>query len=229
MVLYLILAVIFFFLILYPQFYVKKILNQYRTYPKTFSQNGHSLAQELLFQNGIHNVQVEAIDGPDHYDPIAKAVRLSKENAHGNDLTSLVVAAHEVGHAIQDHTKYGLLGLRTSLATWGMVIQKWGGAFMMITPILTLVTRSPRIGLLSLIVGVAGLLSNTVINFVTLPVEIDASFKRALPLLKRRPDFSEAEQKGAHEILKACAYTYLASSLSDLLNVMRWITILKRR
>ncbi|MEC7181796.1 MAG: zinc metallopeptidase [Bdellovibrionota bacterium] len=227
--LYILLAVVFFLVILYPQFYVKKVLNQYRNHPKTFSQNGHALAQELLFQNGIHNVQVETIDGPDHYDPIAKAVRLSKENALGNDLTSLVVAAHEVGHAIQDHTRYSLLGLRTSLATLGMIVQKWGGAFMMITPILTLVTRSPRIGLLSLIVGVAGLLSNTIINFVTLPVEIDASFKRALPLLKKRPDFSELEHKGAHQILKACAYTYLASSLSDLLNVMRWIAVLRRR
>ena len=227
--LYILLAVVFFLLVLYPQFYVKKVLNQYRNHPKTFSQNGQALAQELLSQNGIHNVQVEMIDGPDHYDPIAKAVRLSKENAHGNDLTSLVVAAHEVGHAIQDHTKYSLLGLRTSLATLGIIVQKWGGAFMMITPILTLVTRSPRIGLLSLIVGVAGLLSNTIINFVTLPVEIDASFKRALPLLKKRPEFSESEHEGAHQILKACAYTYLASSLSDLLNVMRWIAILRRR
>ena len=227
--LYILLAVVFFLLVLYPQFYVKKVLNQYRNHPKTFSQNGQALAQELLSQNGIHNVQVEMIDGPDHYDPIAKAVRLSKENAHGNDLTSLVVAAHEVGHAIQDHTKYSLLGLRTSLATLGIIVQKWGGAFMMITPILTLVTRSPRIGLLSLIVGVAGLLSNTIINFVTLPVEIDASFKRALPLLKKRPEFSESEHEGAHQILKACAYTYLASSLSDLLNVMRWIAVLRRR
>ena len=227
--LYVLLIIIVFLLILYPQFYVRKVLNQYRSYPKTFSQNGLSMAQELLLQNGIHNVQVEMIDGPDHYDPVAKAVRLGRDNANGHDLTSVVVAAHEVGHAIQDHKKYGLLGLRTSLVTWGVLIQKWGGVFMMITPILTLVTKSPRIGLLSMIFGVAGLLSHTIINFVTLPVEIDASFRRALPLLEKRTDFSEGDQMGAHQILRACAYTYLASSLSDLLNVMRWIAILRKR
>ena len=128
--LYVLLAVIFFLVVLYPQFYVSKILNQYRKHPKQFSLDGLSTAKELLFQNGIHNVQVEAIEGPDHYDPIAKAVRLSHENAKGNDLTSVVVAAHEVGHAIQDHSKYSLLGLRTTLASWECSFKSGGGPFL---------------------------------------------------------------------------------------------------
>ncbi|MEE2742613.1 MAG: zinc metallopeptidase, partial [Bdellovibrionota bacterium] len=87
----------------------------------------------------------------------------------------------------------------------------------------------PRLGLISLIVGVAGMLSHSVINFITLPVEIDASFKRALPLLEKRQDFNTDDQAGANQILRACAYTYLAASLSDLLNVMRWLAVLRRR
>ncbi|MEE2745237.1 MAG: zinc metallopeptidase [Bdellovibrionota bacterium] len=224
-----ILVIVVFFVVLYPQYYVQKILNKYRAYPKSFSLNGSQLANELLSQNGVQGVTVESIEGPDHYDPLGKAVRLNHVNFEGRDLTSLVVAAHEVGHAIQDRYDYSLLKMRTSLATWAMVLQKCGSAFMMVTPLLALVTRSPRLGLISLIVGVAGMLSHSVINFITLPVEIDASFKRALPLLEKRQDFNTDDQAGANQILRACAYTYLAASLSDLLNVMRWLAVLRRR
>jgi hypothetical protein len=223
------LIILVFFIILYPQFYVQKILSKYKAYPKTFPLTGFQLAEELLSQNHVKGVVVEKIEGPDHYDPMAKAVRLHLSHFEGHDLTSLVVAAHEVGHALQDHENYSLLKLRTTLATWAHFLQKFGSLFMMASPLLALVTRSPRIGAISLFLGLAGLFSNAIINFVTLPVEIDASFKRALPILEKRSDFGLNEQRAAHEILRACAYTYLASSLADLLNVMRWLAILRKR
>ena len=99
---------------------------------------------------------------------------------------------------------------------------------MMITPILTLVTKSPRVGLLSLIAGVAGLLSHTVINFVTLPVEIDASFRRALPLLEKREDFSKADQEGAHQILRPVLILTWPRLIRPL-NIMRWLDHFKKK
>lgn len=189
---------------------------------------GGDLARNLLKELGLSEVKVELSEGPDHYDPESKSVRLSQSNLVGKSLTAVAVAAHEVGHAIQDHEQYAPLKMRASLVKFTQRIEKFGAMAMMAIPVIALSTRSPSAGFLTFAVGLVSLGSSALAHIVTLPVEFDASFKRALPILLKGGYISESEEKDVREILRACAFTYVAGSLASLLNVWRWVAILRR-
>jgi Zn-dependent membrane protease YugP len=189
--------------------------------------SGAQLARRLLGEQGLGEVKVEVTDRGDHYDPAAKAVRLSAGNYHGLSLTALTVAAHEVGHAIQDHAGYAPLAWRTRLVVLAQAAEKAGGLLMLATPLLMLVTRRPASGLVTALIGAAGFLAAALVHLVTLPVELDASFRRALPLLAGI-GLAERDLKPARRILTACALTYVAASLSGMLNLWRWLAVLRR-
>lgn len=188
---------------------------------------GAQLARRLLGENGMVEVTVEVTDRGDHYDPAAKAVRLSADNYHGRSLTAVTVAAHEVGHAIQDHGGYAPLAWRTRLVRVAQAAEKAGAILMLAIPVLMLVTRRPASGLVGLLVGAAGFLAAALVHLVTLPVELDASFRRALPLLAGI-GLAERDLAPARRILTACALTYVAASLSGMLNLWRWLAVLRR-
>ncbi|MDD4882000.1 MAG: zinc metallopeptidase, partial [Gallionellaceae bacterium] len=181
---------------------------------------GAQLARRLLGETGLADVTVEITEQGDHYDPKAKAVRLSAGNYHGRSLTAVTVAAHEVGHAIQDHSGYAPLAWRTRLVVLAQASEKVGAMLMLASPVLMLVTRRPASGLVSLVIGAAGFLSAALVHLVTLPVELDASYRRALPLLASI-GLPERDLVPARRILTACAYTYVAVSLSGMLNIWR--------
>ena len=190
--------------------------------------SGGELAKNLLKELGVNDVKVELSAGPDHYDPESKTVRLSEGNLTGKSLTAVAVAAHEVGHAIQDHERYAPLKARTTLVKFTQRFEKFGAIVMMAIPVIALSTRSPSAGFLAFIIGLASLGSAALAHIVTLPVEFDASFNRALPILKNGGYISESEEKDVREILRACAFTYVAGSLASLLNIWRWVAILRR-
>jgi Zn-dependent membrane protease YugP len=98
----------------------------------------------------------------------------------------------------------------------------------MAMPVLAIVTRSPAIGGLTLALGLGGLAAGTLVHVATLPVELNASFGRALPVLLRGEYLSESQSGHARKILRAAALTYVAGSLASLLSLYRWITILRR-
>src|SRR5205085_2596994 len=100
-------------------------------------------------------------------------------------LTIVTIAAHEVGHAMQDARGFGPLRLRTHLVHWVAPVEKLGAGLLMATPLMAAFTRSPRLGLLGLAGGVLILATGVVVHFLTLPTELDASFLRALPLMKK--------------------------------------------
>ncbi|MEE8526064.1 MAG: zinc metallopeptidase, partial [Thermoanaerobaculia bacterium] len=117
---------------------------------------------------------------------------------------------------------------RTRMVIGGQVVQKIGAGLMMAIPVIAILTRSPRVGFFMFLLGLATLGTSFVVHLVTLPVEWDASFRRALPLLATNR-WTPAEDYGAaREILTACALTYVAGSLASLLNLWRWIAILRR-
>lgn len=217
------------FITIFPQYYVNKIISFYRNKKTSYPFNGFEFAVKLLQENQVREVRVLKSDLPDHYDPIEKVVKLNSVTYDGFDLSSLTISAHEVGHAIQDHRNYKPLKYRTSLAKFAIIFQKVGAIFMFASPALTLITKSPRIGMLSIFLAVLGFLSTSLINLITLPVELDASFDKALPIIQKTNVFKKEDHKASKQILRACAYTYLAASLSDLLNVWRWFAILRRR
>lgn len=173
-------------------------------------------------------IKVECIASGDHYDPIAKTVRLSTDYYHGRSLSAIVVAAHEVGHAIQDKLAYKPLLTRAKLVVIATQLQRLGIILMFGLPVLSLLFKLPALGLLTFGVGFLSMAMALVVHLVTLPVEFDASFARALPILEQGGYLSARDLPAARQILWACALTYVAVALSSLLNLWRWLAILKR-
>ncbi|MEM9209642.1 MAG: zinc metallopeptidase, partial [Pseudomonadota bacterium] len=193
-------------------------------YPGT----GAELARLLLDRHDMQSVRVEETERGDHYDPRDKTVRLTPDKFGGRSLTAITVAAHEVGHALQDHTGYGPLRLRTQLVQVIEPMQKIGAGVLMVSPIIAAITRAPGASAIAFLAGMATLLSSTVVHFVTLPTELDASFARALPMLEKERILKEVDKPHARKLLRAAALTYVSASLASLLNVARWWAILRR-
>lgn len=190
--------------------------------------SGAELARHLLAKMQISDVGVELTDKGDHYDPEAHMVRLSTDHYDGRSLTAIAAAAHEVGHAIQHHRKEKLLETRTRLIHTAQRAQQIGAALMLAIPLITALSRAPQSGLLLFLIGFASMSMATLVHLVTLPVEWDASFRKALPLLTHGRYIRERDEKAVRQILRAAAFTYVAASLASLLNLARWLTLLRR-
>lgn len=225
---FLLLLAILLGLILGPGLWVRKVMHRYSHPPDRYNRTGEETARALLQALGLHAVSVEATDQGDHYDPEAKAVRLSTPNFQGRSLTAVTIAAHEVGHALQDAEGYPPLRWRSRLVKWVAPVEKTGVVLMMATPLIIALTRLPLAGALMLLAGLMTLGSAVIIHFLTLPTEFDASFGRALPLMEKEGVLYETDARHARRLLKAAAMTYVSASLMSLLNVARWIAILKR-
>ncbi len=215
-------------LLLGPQIWVQWMLSRYnRIAEPNFPGNGGELARHLLDRYSLNKVGVEVTGEGDHYDPRSKKVRLTQDKLTGKTLTAITTAAHEVGHALQDAADEPLFRLRSRLVVFASVAQKVGSFLLFAAPMLTLATRAPSAGLLSALAAFLVLGSNVIVQAVTLPVEFDASFKKALPLLKSGY-LTPQQHAGAERILRAAALTYLASSLAGLLNFWQWLRVIRR-
>lgn len=215
-------------LLLGPGLWVKRVMERYSRPADRYSFSGGRLARRLLDAAGLERVGTEKTDRGDHYDPIEKMVRLSPENFDGCSLTAITVAAHEVGHALQDAGGFRPLRWRTQLVRLISPIEKVGAGLMMAAPLMVAVTRAPIAGLLTFGGGLLTLGSGVLVHAMTLPTELDASFGRALPLLAERKILHEGDERHARKILQAAAMTYVSASLMSLLNVARWWAILRR-
>jgi Zn-dependent membrane protease YugP len=225
---YLILITLIVALVFGPQLWAQWTFRRYARERDDIPGTGAELAQHLLQKMNIGEVGVETTDKGDHYDPEARMVRLSPGNHDGRSLTAVAVAAHEVGHAIQHHRRERMLERRTRLIRSAQLAQKIGAGVMFAIPVITALTRMPQSGLLLFLVGLASMGSATLVHLVTLPVEWDASFRKALPLLSHGRYVSEGDQRKVKTILRAAALTYVAASLASLLNLARWFQFLRR-
>lgn len=215
-------------LIFGPNLWVRHVLAKHGAPRQDFPGTGAEFAQHLVDHYKLPGVTVEETSEGDHYDPDAKSVRLSHEAHEGRSLTAIVTAAHEVGHAIQDHTAYPPLAARSKAVGSAMRVEKVGSYALFAAPIVGGLTGSPGAGILTLVGAIAIMGSSIVVHLTTLPVEYDASFNKAMPILREGKYLPEDDLPAAEEILRACAMTYVASSLASLLNVARWIAILRR-
>jgi hypothetical protein len=215
-------------LTLVPSLWVQSVMRRYSQPANRYPRTGGQTARHLLDALGLRNVATEITDRGDHYDPLAKAVRLTADNFNGRSLTAVTVAAHEVGHALQDARGFAPLRLRTQLVHWVGPIERVGAAMLMLAPLAGILTRSPRLGLIGLAGGVLTLATGVVVHFLTLPTELDASFVRALPLMKQHGVIRPEDTPRARRLLTAAAFTYVAVALQSLLNIARWWAILRR-
>ena len=211
-----------------PGLWVQSVMKRYREPATRYPRTGGQTARHLLDTLGLRNVLTEVTEHGDHYDPIAKAVRLTADNFNGRSLTAVTIAAHEVGHALQDARGFGPLRMRTQLVRWVAPIEKIGAAMLMLAPLAGILTRSPQLGLIGLAGGVLTLGTAVVVHFLTLPTELDASFMRALPLMKQHGVLRSDDLPRARSLLAAAAFTYVAAALQSLLNIARWWAILRR-
>ena len=214
-------------LALLPQMWVKKVLQKHSVERSDFPGTGGEFARHILDRMGLTGVTVEQSTMGDHYDPEAKAVRLMPAHLNGRSLAAVVVAAHEVGHAMQDAAGYPPLAARTRLAKQAMQMEKVGSIIMLAAPIIMLLAKSPHILVLQMMIGILILAMTVLMHAVTLPVEFDASFKRALPVLKEGRYVGDKDLASARQILRAAALTYVAAAALSMLDVMRWLRVLR--
>jgi len=210
-----------------PGLWARHVLEQYGR-DEYFSGTGLDLARILVEDLRLTGVRVESTEKGDHYDPLEKVIRLNPAMAGRRSLTAVVIAAHEVGHALQDQAGDGLLRFRTALVQSGIWAERIGAAAIMVAPLLGAALEVPVVGRLLIVAAVVVLGIPVAVHLVTLPVELDASFRRALPLLKAGPYIPPEDEDAARRILTACAMTYLAQPLAGMFNILRWARIFRR-
>ncbi len=209
-------------LALWAEMKVKSAYAQAGRIPARCGLTGAETAQRILNHHGINNVAIEPVQGflGDHYDPKRKVLRLSPDVYHGRSLASLGIAAHEVGHAIQDATAYGPLHFRngivplasvgTNLAFGAILL----GYFLHVTGFILL-----GISLFSVFV---------LFQLVNLPVEYDAS-RRAREVLLSNGMVTQEEDRVVGKVLSAAAWTYVAATLTAVLTLLYYISMFHRR
>lgn len=210
-----------------PSMWVNGVLKKHGVARPDFPGTGGELARHLLDEMKLAHVAVEPSQAGDHYDPEAKAVRLAPERFNGRSLAAVVVAAHEVGHAMQDATGYAPLAARTKMAVQAHKLQRLGAIVMLAAPVVLILVKSPHVLILEFVVGLLIMGSTIVMHAVTLPVEFDASFRRALPVLQAGRYIPEADMPAARQILRAAAFTYVAAAAISLLDIARWLRLLR--
>jgi Zn-dependent membrane protease YugP len=227
-VVYIILVLVFLLLIYAPQFWVKRILEKFNQKEEdNFPGTGGEFARHILDKLNMEGVNVEITEKGDHYDPDARCVRLTKDKFNGKTLTSITVAAHECGHAIQHAAQEPLFTFRCRIARFSIWAQRIGSFLLFSAPLVVILLRIPSVALINLIAVFLLVGFSTLLHLVTLPVELDASFNKALPILEKGY-LNSTQMPAARKILKAAAWTYVSGSLAGLFNFWRWISILKR-
>jgi hypothetical protein len=198
-----------------------KLQSVFAKYSKVLSpggQTGAQIAQRMLNDNGIYDVQVTCIKGQltDHYDPTKKTVNLSENVYRTNSVAAAAVAAHECGHAVQHKEGYAPLRLRSALVPAVNISSKLS-MFVIIIGLLV-IKAFPAL----FWVGIAMFATVFLFSVITLPVEFNAS-RRALAWLQSSNSLDEAELAQAREALKWAACTYVVAALSSLASLLYYI------
>ena len=212
-----------------PSLWVKFVMRRYSNEQPEMPGTGGELAKHLIKRFSLKDVEVEITELGDHYDPIEKKVRLLPEHYGSKSLTAIAIAAHEVGHAIQDHQGDKRLATRTKMVPIVNLLARWSVVIISLSPVIGIITRHPIPFSLLLFIGLSGFIARMMIHAVTLPIEFDASFSKALPILREGDYVSQSNEKAVSHVLRAAALTYVSAALADILNLSRWIFILLRR
>ena len=212
-----------------PSLWVMFVMKRYSSDRPEMPGTGGELAQHLIDRFELEGVKVEVTELGDHYDPMEKKVRLLREHFESKSLTAVAIAAHEVGHAIQDQQGDRRLVSRTKMIPVADRVARWSAAIISLSPVIALITRHPVPFSLVLLLGLSGFIARMMVHAVTLPIEFDASFSKALPVLSGGNYVSSKDEVAVTRILRAAALTYVSAALADVLNLGRWIAILLRR
>lgn len=214
-------------LIMLVSWYVgHKLKTKFKKYSKVHLRNGMSgqeIAERMLQDNGITDVQVISTAGKltDHYDPTKKTINLSESVFSQRNAAAAAVAAHECGHAVQHAKAYSWLKMRSALVPVVSVSSRFS-QFVIMAGILLMALISVGLGKIVLLAGIILFGLGTLFSFITLPVEYDAS-NRALAWLKTQSIVTPDEYKGSEDALKWAARTYVVSALSSLAMLLYFV------
>ena len=204
-----------------------RLKNKFELYSKLQLQNGMSgkeIAERMLADNGITDVQVISVEGQltDHYNPADKTVNLSEAVYNQRNAAAAAVAAHECGHAVQHATAYSWLEMRSKLVPVVSVASNYiqwiliGGILM--------VRTFPQL----LLIGIVLFAATTLFSLITLPVEYDAS-NRALAWLENKNMLTQEEQAGAKDALKWAARTYVVAAIGSIATLLYYVMVYMNR
>ena len=199
---------------------LKSKFKKYSKIPTDGGLTGRDVAEKMLRDNGVFDVQVVSVQGSltDHYNPEKKTINLSQDVYNSRSIAAAAVAAHETGHAVQHATAYAWLGFRSKLVPPVSFASKWV-QWVLLAGIL-LVNTFPGL----LLAGIVLFGFTTLFSFVTLPVEINAS-RRALVWLSSAGITSSMNHDMAQDALKWAAYTYVVAALGSLATLLYYIMI----
>jgi Zn-dependent membrane protease YugP len=209
-----------------PSLWIKRVLKTHGVDRPDLPGSGGELARHLLDEAKLTDVKVETTNEGDHYDPGARAVCLLSQHHDGRSIAAVAVAAHEVSHAIQ-HAR-GEPGFKRRVELVGNLIwvERLAAVVLLLAPVGFVLLKAPALALLQIVAAIALMAIGVLVHVVTLPVEFDASFGKALPVLEQGRYLSPRDMPAARSVLKAAAYTYVASALATLLNIARWLRFL---
>lgn len=208
-------------LTIYAQYKVSSTTNRFFNVRSNRGYSGEETARKILDSNGLFNVRIEMVRGrlSDHYDPRTKVLRLSQDVYSGTSITSVAVAAHECGHAIQHAHGYAPLNIRSSLVPIVNFASNMSWIFIM----LGFLTRG-----IFLQIGILLFAASVLFQIVTLPVEFNAS-SRALTQLTSLGIVGDREVRQSRKVLQAAALTYVAAAVTAILQLLRLVMIANNR
>ncbi|MBB5172867.1 zinc metallopeptidase [Texcoconibacillus texcoconensis] len=206
-------------LLIIPIWAQMRVKNAYKKYSQVRSSSGMSgaeVARKILNDNGLFDVKIEPVKGKlsDHYDPRAKVVRLSEENYYGDSVAGASIAAHEVGHAIQDAEDYAFLRFRHSLVP----VANLGSNLSFFLILAGIILGASQM----MLAGIVFMSAAVLFQLVTLPVEFNAS-SRAMEQMVSVGVIRNNEEKETRKVLDAAALTYVAAALVAVMELVRFI------
>ncbi len=210
-------------LVMFASWYVKAAYKKWSKVPARSRLNGHEAAQKLISVGGLYDVKIEGIRGKmtDHYDPRSKTLRLSQGVGQGTSVASLAIAAHELGHAMQDAEDYIPLKMRSAMVPMVNIGSNLGWILIMAG----LFFNWLNIAWL----GVAFFAGGALFALMTLPVEFDASARAKTLLAETGIIQTEEERRGVNNVLNAAALTYVAALVTAILQLLYYVSLLSGR
>jgi len=220
-------GLLFLALLFGPQLWVRRVIAQHGADRPDLPGTGAELARHLLDEAELPGVAVELTGDGDHYDPQARAVRLTPQHYDGRSVAAVAVAAHEVSHAVQHARGEPAFARRLALVKQLVWVERAASVLMLATPLVFLLVKSPALAILQVGAALALLAIRIAMHVTTLPVEFDASFGKALPALTRGRYLSAGDLPAARNVLTAAAFTYVAAAFAALIDVARWVRVLR--
>ena len=208
------------FLMMAVQWYVNAAYRKWSQVPVRSKMSGAQAANRLIQTGGLYDVRVEGVAGKltDHYDPRTKVLRLSQGVYQGSSVASLAIAAHELGHAVQDHEGYFPLRLRAALVP-AVNIGSWLGWIFIFMGLFLHYTNLAWLGVAIFALG-------ALFALATLPVELNASARAKKLLFDSGLIAGEDEQSGVNRVLNAAALTYVAALVTAVMQVLYFVSMI---